>query len=89
MINRFFTTKLIVTITVAMAAARTAPMQTAAVRDCGQAGYVEFLDLDKTGIPGRPENENSSQMPSSKALASRVSFRAERTGFVQDLSASA
>ena len=41
----------------------------------------EFLDLDKSWTSGGQENENGSQVTTAKALASRVSFQAERTGF--------
>ena len=51
MISRFFTTALIVTITVITAVAtEVASDQIATVTGRSQAGGVEFLDLDKTGI---------------------------------------
>ena len=41
----------------------------------------KFLDLDKSWTTEGQENNDGSQVMTSKALASRVSFPAERTGF--------
>ena len=41
----------------------------------------KYLDLDKSWTTGGQEKNNGSQVITSKALASRVSLPAERTGF--------
>ena len=50
------------------------------VRFHGSGQLSEVYDLDKTGTTGGRENNNGPQVLYSKALASRVSFGAERTG---------
>jgi hypothetical protein len=51
------------------------------VRFHGSGQLSEADDLDKTGTTGGRENNNGPQVLCCKALASRVSFKADRTGF--------
>lgn len=82
MFNRFFNTALSVTVTlITAAAANPASANTATVASRGQVGCVKFLSLDKTWTSGRPRNKHGSQLLVRKAVTSRVSLPAERTGF--------
>ncbi len=82
MFTRFFTTVLSVTITlITTAATDAAPAQIAVVPSHGRVGGVEYLDLDNSWTSGGPGNKHGSQMLVNTALASRVSFDAETTGF--------
>ena len=78
----FFITMTMATMTVVVV---TANNVAAAAGDCVRfhdAGQFSEADaLDKTWTTGRRENDNGSQVLCYKALASRVSFGAERTGF--------
>ena len=86
----FFIAMTIATTTVAIVMANTVAGATDnRVRFHESGQFSEADDLDKTGTTGGRENNNGSQVLYYKALANRVSFGAERTGFVLDVSASA
>lgn len=88
MTKRFLTTAAIVTIML-IAATSTCAIQCSAINypGPGRLAESEVLDRDKTGTTGGQKKKNDSQVANSEALASRVSFGAERTGFSESLPA--
>ena len=77
----FFYAMTMATMTVVVVVANTVAEATDdRVRFHGSGQLSEVYDLDKTGTTGGRENNNGPQVLYSKALASRVSLKAERTG---------